>query len=43
LHDASVPDVAALLDPARTVPGHRFGLDLSAAERDALVAFLSTL
>ncbi len=28
---------------ARTVPGHEFGLDLPADERDALVAFLKTL
>jgi hypothetical protein len=29
--------------PARAIPGHRFGLDLSAEEREQLIAFLRTL
>jgi hypothetical protein len=56
LHDGSVRDLAALLDPARLVadyrggargagpiPGHAFGLDLSAADRVALLAYLQAL
>ena len=55
LHDATLPDSAALLDPARLspayqtlhgagpVPGHRFGLDLDRTARADLVAFLGTL
>jgi len=27
----------------RAIKGHRFGLDLSAADREALIAFLKTL
>jgi len=43
LHDGSIADLPALFDPARTIPGHRFGLDLSADDRAALLAFLTTL
>ena len=43
LHDGSVHSLAELLDPTRTVPGHRFGTSLPAADRADLVAFLSTL
>lgn len=54
LHDGSLSDVAAILDPARTeptyrsrlggpVPGHVYGLDLEAEARAALVAYLLTL
>jgi CxxC motif-containing protein (DUF1111 family) len=46
LHDGSVATLEALLElprPARGRPGHRFGLDLPAAERTALLAFLRTL
>ena len=43
LHDGSVADLRALFDPARTVPGHRFGLALARDDRDALLAFLATL
>ncbi|HEX8954035.1 MAG TPA: hypothetical protein VF945_19405, partial [Polyangia bacterium] len=43
LHDGSVADLGALFDPGRTVAGHRFGLELPAADRDALVAYLATL
>jgi hypothetical protein len=42
-HDASMPDLTTLFDPARVQPGHRFGLDLPDAERDALVAWLAAL
>jgi hypothetical protein len=42
LHDASVPDLEALLDPARA-GGHRFGLSLPGADRAALRAFLGAL
>jgi len=28
---------------ARSVPGHRFGLDLAAEDKRALIAFLKTL
>lgn len=45
LHDASVRSLDAFLDPERpaTVPGHPFGLDLSAEDRRALIGFLHTL
>lgn len=42
LHDGSVPTMQAMLDPRRA-GGHRFGLDLSASERAALIAFLREL
>ena len=43
LHDASIADLDAMFDPARTVTGHPFGLDLLAAERAALLSYLRTL
>lgn len=43
LHDGSVADLATLFDAGRTVAGHRFGLDLPATDRDALLAYLATL
>jgi mono/diheme cytochrome c family protein len=56
LHDATVPSIAALLDPTRPTPsfegrlhgagavqGHLYGLDLAAADRAALVAYLEAL
>jgi mono/diheme cytochrome c family protein len=55
LHDASLPGIEALFDPARltpeyaggrrpgAVPGHTFGLDLPDADRADLLAFLRTL
>jgi hypothetical protein len=43
LHDGSVPDVATLLDPDRVVAGHRFGVDLPAADRAALAAWVAAL
>jgi mono/diheme cytochrome c family protein len=43
LHDGVVPSLAALLSPARTVPGHRFGTRLSDEDRARLVGFLETL
>lgn len=42
LHDGSVETLDDLLDPARS-GGHRFGLDLPAADRAALVSFLRSL
>lgn len=54
-HDGSLADVADVLDPARLAPGyrggrrpgpvteHRFGLDLDAATRADLVAYLRLL
>jgi cytochrome c5 len=56
LHDATVPSLDAMFDPARVsssfterlhgagaIPGHTFGLDLSASDRSALIAYLSHL
>ena len=45
LHDGSVATVAELLDGSRldSAPGHEYGLGLSAVERDALAAFVSTI
>lgn len=42
LHDGSVPSLPALLSPQRD-GGHRFGQQLSAPDRLALVAYLQTL
>jgi mono/diheme cytochrome c family protein len=44
-HDASVRDTGELLDPtpARRAKGHVFGLDLPAADRVALLAYLKIL
>jgi hypothetical protein len=54
-HDASAPDLAVFLDPARVtpgytggrspgpVPGHPFDLALDAADRAALLAYLQAL
>ena len=39
----AIPDLDALLDPARTTPGHRFGLDLDGGAREALRDYLDTL
>ena len=43
LHDASIRSLDALLDPARAIRGHRFGLDLDASARASLLAYLRTL
>ena len=40
LHDGFVRDLDDLLDPARVAPGHRFGDDLDAPSRAALVSYL---
>ncbi len=42
LHDGSVPDVGALLDPTRA-GGHRFGLDLPPDDSAALLSYVSAL
>jgi hypothetical protein len=54
-HDASAPDLAVFLDPARLtpgytggrspgpVPGHPFDLALGAGDRAALLAYLESL
>lgn len=45
-HNGAVSSLEEWLDPKRLeggVVGHPFGLELSAAERDALIAFLKTL
>jgi len=45
LHDASVPDLDALLDPARLdeAPGHVWGTGLDPAERAALVRYVASM
>jgi hypothetical protein len=43
LHDASVPDLETLLDPARRQGGHTFTGGLSVEEVDVLIDFLRTL
>jgi len=43
LHDGSVADLDALLDPARPQAGHRYGTELSPTDRAALLAFLALL
>jgi cytochrome c5 len=43
LHDGTVATLEDLMDPKRTIPGHRYGVDLPKADRDALVAYLTTL
>ncbi len=42
-HNGSAPSLEDWFDPSRRVPGHRFGLDLPAGDRSALIAFLRTL
>lgn len=42
MHDASIPDLAALLDPSRD-GGHRYGLDLSPDARKRLLSYLQSL
>jgi cytochrome c5 len=43
LHDGTVATLEDLMDPKREVPGHRFGVDWPKADRQALIAFLTTL
>jgi hypothetical protein len=43
LHHGLVATLEDLLDPARSIPGHRFGTSLPVEDRGALVAFLRTL
>lgn len=45
LHDGTLPDLEALLDPERPtrVPGHLFGLDLAPNERAMLIDFVNTI
>lgn len=43
LHDASAPSLEGMFDPQRKTPGHAFGLDLGAIDRDDLIAYLRTL
>ncbi len=43
LHDGTVPTLQELLDPAREVPGHRYGTDLPLSDRSALIAFMEML
>jgi mono/diheme cytochrome c family protein len=43
LASGQVPGIEALMDPARTAKGHRYGLELSPEDRSDLLAFLRTL
>jgi hypothetical protein len=56
LHDATVPSLDVMFDPARQtegytntlhgatrIPGHSYGLSLSASDRADLVSYLSQL
>jgi mono/diheme cytochrome c family protein len=43
LASGAVEDVAELLSPSRAAAGHRYGLDLGDADRDALLAYLRAL
>ncbi|MBL8949867.1 MAG: hypothetical protein JNK82_03760, partial [Myxococcaceae bacterium] len=45
LHHGAVPTLEAMFDPERlkTVPGHDYGTDWSAEDREALLKFLRTL
>jgi mono/diheme cytochrome c family protein len=43
LHHGGVRTLEALLDPARTEPGHRYGLELDEGQRTALLAFLRAI
>ena len=42
-HHGAVPDLETLFDPSREEPGHRFGLEIEADDRDALIAFLRSI
>lgn len=43
LHHGGVRTLEDLLDPARTEPGHRYGLELDDAEREALLTLLRAI
>jgi hypothetical protein len=43
LHHGAFDSLDAMFDPARSEPGHRWGLDLDGADRDALLAFLHSI
>lgn len=43
LHHGVVPDLASMLSADRVEPGHRFGTELGADDRRALIAYLSSL
>jgi mono/diheme cytochrome c family protein len=43
LHHGALGSLEEMFDPERGEPGHRHGLDLSATDRAALLAFLRTL
>ena len=43
LHHGAFPTLEAMFTPGREEPGHTFGLDLDAAERADLIAFLRTI
>ena len=42
-HNGRAASLEEWLDPARKIPGHRFGLSLNAEERKDLIAFLRSL
>ena len=42
-HHGAIEDLEMLFDPARTEAGHRFGFDLGADDRAALIAFLRSI
>jgi len=43
LHHGVVTDLASLLSPDRSEPGHRFGTELADEDRAALISFLGSL
>lgn len=43
LHDGSIATLAEILNPTRSVPGHRYGVDLPTSDREAILAFMETL
>ncbi len=42
-HDGSVETLRDVLNAGRKVPGHRYGVELNAKSKEALLAFLNTL
>lgn len=43
LHDGTIPSLEAMLDPNRTIPGHRYGDNLGDSDKNALLDFLRSL
>jgi hypothetical protein len=43
LHHGVIDDLEEFFDPGREAPGHPWGLELGASEREQLIAFLRSI